>query len=224
MAPFPPYPYGTYLHRRATASGWTSANPVLARGELAFETDTRLAKFGDGATAWNDLLYIESGNTWALVQRATYTLTSTVNEQNLFDAPDTLTLPLGTFEFRCSGVITTLSATSGNAAFDILGPGSAVLGAVDYDTVGSDANTATNAMPKVGSHSIQGQTVASMVLAAIGTQLSFAHVGIFTVTTAGTIIPSVSLVTAAAGVVQVGTHFIARRIGNHTFTSLGAAS
>lgn len=43
--------------RRGTAAAWTSANPVLASGELGLETDTFLAKAGDGVTAWNSLSY-----------------------------------------------------------------------------------------------------------------------------------------------------------------------
>jgi hypothetical protein len=43
--------------RRGTASQWTSANPVLAAGEMALETDTRQLKFGDGTTTWTSLPY-----------------------------------------------------------------------------------------------------------------------------------------------------------------------
>lgn len=43
--------------RRDTAANWTSANPVLAEGELGFETDTLLYKIGDGSTAWASLTY-----------------------------------------------------------------------------------------------------------------------------------------------------------------------
>jgi hypothetical protein len=43
--------------RRDTAANWTSANPILASGEPALETDTRNTKLGDGVTAWNDLAY-----------------------------------------------------------------------------------------------------------------------------------------------------------------------
>lgn len=43
--------------RRDTAANWTAANPVLADGEQALETDTGALKIGDGVTAWNDLLY-----------------------------------------------------------------------------------------------------------------------------------------------------------------------
>lgn len=44
--------------RRGTAAGWSSANPVLAAGELGVETDTLLVKAGNGSTAWNSLTYI----------------------------------------------------------------------------------------------------------------------------------------------------------------------
>ena len=43
--------------KRGTASSWTSANTVLAAGEIGFETDTKKMKVGDGSTAWNSLLY-----------------------------------------------------------------------------------------------------------------------------------------------------------------------
>jgi len=44
--------------RRDTASNWTSANPVLAQGELGAETDTSKIKIGDGSTAWSSLSYL----------------------------------------------------------------------------------------------------------------------------------------------------------------------
>lgn len=43
--------------KRGTASSWTSANTVLAAGEIGFETDTRKFKVGDGSTAWTSLSY-----------------------------------------------------------------------------------------------------------------------------------------------------------------------
>lgn len=46
--------------RRGTASEWTSANPILASGELGAETDTNKIKCGNGSTAWNSLPYIAS--------------------------------------------------------------------------------------------------------------------------------------------------------------------
>jgi hypothetical protein len=43
--------------RRGTAAQWTSANTLLAAGELGAETDTGRFKIGDGSTQWNSLLY-----------------------------------------------------------------------------------------------------------------------------------------------------------------------
>jgi hypothetical protein len=43
--------------RRDIATNWTSANPILAQGEMGLETNTLKVKFGDGVTAWNSLAY-----------------------------------------------------------------------------------------------------------------------------------------------------------------------
>jgi len=49
--------------RRGTYSQWNSANPTLADGEFALQTDAGGGqaagqfKIGDGATAWNSLAY-----------------------------------------------------------------------------------------------------------------------------------------------------------------------
>ena len=43
--------------KRGSASSWTSANTVLAAGEIGFETDTRKFKVGDGSTSWTSLGY-----------------------------------------------------------------------------------------------------------------------------------------------------------------------
>lgn len=49
--------------RRGTAAAWTSANPLLAQGEIGLETDTLKFKFGDGATTWTTLSYSVTGLT-----------------------------------------------------------------------------------------------------------------------------------------------------------------
>ncbi len=43
--------------RRDTAANWTAANPVLAAGEPAIETDTGKTKTGDGIRNWSSLPY-----------------------------------------------------------------------------------------------------------------------------------------------------------------------
>jgi len=43
--------------RNDTAANWTSANPVLALGEVGVERVTGQFKIGNGTTAWNSLAY-----------------------------------------------------------------------------------------------------------------------------------------------------------------------
>jgi len=46
--------------RRGTASQWTTANPILATGEIGFETDTNQFKIGDGTNNWGNLSYFKN--------------------------------------------------------------------------------------------------------------------------------------------------------------------
>lgn len=49
--------------RRDIAANWIDANPVLALGEAAYETDTRKLKVGDGVSVWENLSYIYTHET-----------------------------------------------------------------------------------------------------------------------------------------------------------------
>jgi hypothetical protein len=44
--------------RRDLSGNWTSVNPTLTQGEIAFEIDTNKLKVGDGLLDWNSLDYI----------------------------------------------------------------------------------------------------------------------------------------------------------------------
>lgn len=93
--------------RRGTASLWTSGNPILAQGEIGFETNTGKFKIGpDGITAWNSLPYAggsaliaESGIGFTLDQQANaYTLYSFIT--GIAGGQDGITfqtVPLSTF-------------------------------------------------------------------------------------------------------------------------------
>lgn len=143
-----------------------------------------------------------------------YTLTSTTTAQKIFNASTNGALTLATGWYRFSAVIgvTGLSATSGNAQFQILGGGTAVLGGVLYSVVGVDGASGTTAT-QTGSWSVASSSAASAVTAGTGTSLLFNIHGTFEVTTSGTIIPSLALVTAAAGSVVVGSYFECDRVG-----------
>jgi len=43
--------------RRDTTGNWSTANPILADGELGIETDSNKGKLGNGITPWNSLAY-----------------------------------------------------------------------------------------------------------------------------------------------------------------------
>lgn len=48
------------LLRNDTKANWTTANPILGKGEVGIESDTRLFKFGDGKTKWDALKYADT--------------------------------------------------------------------------------------------------------------------------------------------------------------------
>jgi hypothetical protein len=63
--------------RRGTAAQWAAANPVLAAGEIGFETDTNKFKMGNGSSAWTALEHFtNSAALVALLQGAPDALNS----------------------------------------------------------------------------------------------------------------------------------------------------
>lgn len=152
---------------------------------------------------------------WAINLAAAYTLTSTTSKQAMFSSATVgnaaLALPLGLYRFDCIGSLSSMSATSGNAAFDLLGNGTAGLATIAYLSQGIDnaANALGNWQNVLAT---QAATPASLCNAAINTTLQFAVRGMFRVTVPGTVIPSLSLVTAAAAVVAAGSFFTCKRL------------
>jgi hypothetical protein len=73
--------------RRGTAAQWSGANPILAAGEIGFETDTGKFKIGNGSSLWSALNYYVDGN--AILDGAPGVL-NTLNElaAALGDDPD----------------------------------------------------------------------------------------------------------------------------------------
>lgn len=72
---------GRIRHATKTESSWSSSNPILKKGEIAFSSDrNNMYKVGDGSTAWSGLSY----NT-ALSATTLDGLTATVSELNKLD-------------------------------------------------------------------------------------------------------------------------------------------
>ena len=67
--------------RRGTAAQWTAANPVLAAGEIGFETDTSKFKMGNGSSVWSALQYFANAAELAAIIDGAPDLLNTLNEQ-----------------------------------------------------------------------------------------------------------------------------------------------
>ena len=66
--------------RRGTAAQWTAANPVLAAGEIGFETDTSKFKMGNGSSTWSALTYFANAAELAAIVDGAPGLLNTLNE------------------------------------------------------------------------------------------------------------------------------------------------
>ena len=95
--------------RRDTASNWTTANPILALGEMGAETDTSKIKIGDGTTAWASLAYLIDAGDYL-----TATSTNTLTNKTITFAGNTLTGVAPTATPTLTGVKETKVAMGAN--------------------------------------------------------------------------------------------------------------
>ena len=95
--------------RRDTASNWTTANPILAQGELGAETDTSKIKIGDGTTAWASVPYLIDAGDYL-----TATSTNTLTNKTITFAGNTLTGVAPTTTPTLTGVKETKVAMGAN--------------------------------------------------------------------------------------------------------------
>ena len=142
-----------------------------------------------------------------VVLNTAYTLTSQTAAQKLFNATTNgaVTLPIGTYQFECAFSLTSMSGTSGSFGFAMVA-GTAVIGSQGWNAV-SQKVTALNGQNSASVATYN--TAANTTLSATNTSTSgYAFIrGIIKITTAGTLIPSVSLGVAAAAVVGINSYF-----------------
>jgi hypothetical protein len=161
---------------------------------------------------------------WVMLA-ADYTLTSTVASQKAFDttANGTLTVGTGVYEFDAFLYLTNMSsAASNNLTFDVVGAGTATTDRWGHHSTGLDNNSPLATLARSGSASVASATQTNIVNGATGTGMVSITQGMFRVSTAGTIIPSVALGTAAAAVMKAGSWFRVRRVGEASETYAGA--
>ena len=203
-----------------------------ADAPLKFQSGTNLATAETGAIEFDGTCFYgtsDAGNRGVIplehfiILNADFTLTNTAARQKAFNAPagGTLALEAGLYSFEFLLYLTTMSATSGNLAFDILGAGSATISKALYYAVGIDSTTPAPAAAPSGSLSTAAQSAASIVTAATGTGAVASGRGMFRVSAGGTIIPSITLVTAAAAVMKDMSYFKCRRLGAAAAVSQG---
>lgn len=131
--------------RNGTAAAWTTANSILALGELGLETDTKKSKMGDGATAWTSLVYTAASGTTrayrgAVASQAAMLALTTVNVGDWVTRTDLSQV----FELTIAG-----QATLGNWASYPAGGGSTLVTsylttAVGYTLTSANVTTATS--------------------------------------------------------------------------------
>jgi len=206
----------------ATAGTW----PNLASGTLlttaeagAIERDTNCFYLTTdaGNRGYVPVVHIIRADT-------TRTYTSNTSSQPIFNVPTngTLTLELGAYRFESLLIFTAMEAAgASNRSIDMLGAGTAVVGSWLWMLQGIDNAASTGLQDLDSPFLVTNVSAASCVTGVAAATLRVHLKGTFEVTTAGTIIPSTTMVVAAASILSVGSFLEVWRIGSTSMTSVG---
>ena len=126
-----------------------------------------------------------------------------------------------TYYFECSINVSSMSGTSGNLGFSIVGGGTATFTSAAWHAFGLDATTQTTAAAAGTSFHANQAATGNIVTAVAGTAVSVFIKGIFRINGAGTIIPSIQLTNASAAVIGANSWFKCYPIGSNTVVSVG---
>jgi hypothetical protein len=157
--------------RRGTADQWTSANPILAVGEMGYETDTKKFKYGDGLTAWVTLPY---GISAANLSNATATGLAVLTASNAAAARTALGVGTGTsvqaadiLDSTATGraLLLAASTTAAQTALGATAIGRSVLTSADAAAARTAVGAGTYTKPGTG---IPATDLASAVQTSLG--------------------------------------------------------
>ena len=152
--------------RRGTAAQWTAANPVLAAGEIGFETDTSKFKMGNGSSAWTALTYFANAAELAAIIDGAPALLNTLDELALAlgDDPQFLT----TIATNLSNHATDTTNIHGITNTALLAVGDDVTNAItthNQDTTGVHGISDTSVLVTLsGTQSLSNKTLSSPVI------------------------------------------------------------
>ncbi|MBU3742466.1 MAG: hypothetical protein FGM24_09315 [Candidatus Kapabacteria bacterium] len=152
------------------------------------------------------------------------TLTSQTAVQPLFDGGGGSTngrivLPAGTYEFECLLYLTSLSGTG---TFGFAFGGTATIASQRWATVGRKVVTGVAiTAPAAGSGIMATAADLGVVTANTGTAGCVWITGVIRLSAGGTLIPQISLETAAAAIVKKNSFFMISPLGSSTVTKIG---
>lgn len=212
----------------ANLQDWASAlSRAITFGWSLLEyknSDSRATR--DGLLMWDptlDLMVVSRDGAWVPILdqtstafgklQADYALTSTTAAQKLFNwsTNGALTLQTGEYVFRSIVRLDNMSATIGNAQL-LLG-GAATLTKPLWSAYGIDDAATSGVATLTGSGATSAGGEPSVVTPTTATRMMATWQGSFTITAAGTVIPQIALVTAAAANVKIGSWFSVERVG-----------
>jgi hypothetical protein len=218
---------------------YVTTSPVFASGSASagtwplFTSGTLLTTPEDGAIELDaDCFYgtTDAGNRGYIpvvhIIRAdtTRTYTSNTSAQSVFNVPTngTLTLETGTYLFDGLLLWTSMEAAgTSNRSLDILGAGSATAGSWMWMLQGIDNASSTALVDLDAPFLVTSASAASMVTGVAAATLRCFVRGTFEITGAGTIIPSTTMVVAAASILSVGSFLRFERVGSTSMTRVG---
>lgn len=208
----------------ATGSGLTMATARLLGRTTAGAGAIEEISAGANLTLSGGVLKADAAAAAWLMQTADYTLTNTTALQQIFNetANGRLTLATGVYEFELFLYMTDMSATAGNAALDLLGAGTAVVDRFGWTEAGMDAGVPLVQSLYMTQSSVSNSVSYAAASGGTGTGLVARATGMFRVSTAGTIIPSLALTTAAAAKVKAGSWFRIAKVGESSESYVGA--
>ena len=173
--------------RRGTAAQWTAANPILAAGEIGFETDTSKFKMGNGSSTWSALTYFANAAELAAIIEGAPALLNTLDElaaamgddpaflttiatnlsNHATDTTDIHGIANTALLATTAAVNTAISISAGSSAQDATTKANAAqaaaIAAAEADAIARVTTTATAASTALSTHSADSTDVHGIV-------------------------------------------------------------